>query len=304
MTAERLLAQAIEATNAGDYRQAAESFERAAALAAAPDDAAAAFESAARLHIMLRDLDRAAALVERADATAPGSPRLLRVRAELADGVGDVHARVAAWQAVAERGLAEHRVHALTQLGYLARELGDHAAAATRFAAAVDHGGPVDPWLARELGLEIVIALTEAGDHHGATARLDALEAGLPRDDRGLAGRVLGQRGVLAMARGDHARALDYAERARAAAVGRDDVMTYLAASTLIAGLHEAAGRLVEAYDTYVRARESLADLLGDQGRAMVAPAIQLFEERLGAPRFEEIWTAWVRRRRGAEPGA
>ncbi|HWO20122.1 MAG TPA: hypothetical protein VNO30_15150 [Kofleriaceae bacterium] len=300
MTAERLLVQAVEATNAGDYARAADCFERAADQTATPDDTIAALESAARLRIMLRDVDRAAGLVARAEAVAPGAPRVLRVRAELADGTAEPAARTAAWQAVAERGLPEHRVHALAQLGHLARQLGDHAAAAARFAAALERAAPADALLAGELRLELAIALTAAGDLDGAAAQLDTLEDAPPVDDGSIAGRVLGQRGVLAMARGDHAGALGFAERARASAVERNDVMTYLAASTLIAGLHEAGDRLVDAYDTYVRARESLAALLGEPGRGMVAPAIQLFEERLGPERFQEVWNAWVSRRRGS----
>ena len=101
------------------------------------------------------------------------------------------------------------------------------------------------------------------------------------------------------MARGDHAAAMEHGAAARALAVQRNDAMTYLAASALIAALHETAGRLVEAYDTYVRARESLGKLLGEPGRGMVAPAIQLFEERLGPEKFQEIWDGWVRMRRG-----
>jgi tetratricopeptide (TPR) repeat protein len=299
MTAERLLIQAVEATNAGDFARAAECFEQAADQTVSRDDTVAALESAARLRIMLRDVDRATGLVERAEAAAPGSPRVLRVRAELADCTAEPEGRAQAWQAVAERGLAEHRVYALAQLGHLARQQGDHAAAATRFAAALGRAAPADPLLAGELRLELAIALTAAGDHDGAAAQLDLLDDAPPVDDGSIATRVIGQRGVLAMARGDHAGALDHAERARALAVERNDVMTYLAASTLIAGLHETGGRLVDAYDTYVRARESLGALLGDSGRGMVAPAIELFEERLGPERFQEVWTAWVARRRG-----
>jgi tetratricopeptide (TPR) repeat protein len=315
MTAQQLLARAIEATHAGDYHRAAEHFERAAALTGSPDDTAAALESAARLRLLVHDVARAAALVERADAVSPGSPRILRVRAELADGTGDAEARAAAWQAVAERGLTEHRVHALAQLGYLARARGDHAATARWFAAALDRAvdravdragtrpevaGADDPLLVGELRLELAIAHTAAGKHDAAAAQLDALDASLPVDDDGLRSRVLGQRGVLAMARGDHAGALAYAERARDAAVARSDATTYLAAATLIANLHEVDGRLVDAYDTYLRTRESLADLLGEPGRAMVAPAIELFKQRLGKPRFDEVWAAWVARRRGS----
>lgn len=299
MTAERLLVQAVEATNAGDYARAAECFERAADQTASRDDTVAALESAARLQIMLRDVPRATGLVERAEAVAPGSPRVLRVRAELADAGAEPEVRAKAWQAVAEHGLAEHRVHALSQLGHLARQQGDHAGAAKRFAAALERVPPSQAQLAAELRLELAIALTASGDHDGAAAQLDLLEDAPPTDDSGLAARVIGQRGVLAMARGDHAAALEHGERARAMAVERNDVMTYVAASALIAGLHEDAGRLVDAYDTYVRARESLGTLLGDNGRGLVAPAIQLFEERLGPERFQEVWTAWVERRRG-----
>lgn len=308
MTAQQLLVQAIEATRTGDYRGAAENFERAAALTTAPDDTAAALESAARMRLLVHEVERAAVLVERAEAVAPGSQRLLRVRAELADGTGDPGAREAAWQAVAERGLDEHRVHAFAQLGYLARAASEHAAAARWFAAALDRSGApgrpdlpgADRRLAGELRFELAISLTEAGEPDAAAAQLDALDASAPGGDGGLASRVLGQRGVLALARGDRAGALGFAERARGAAVERSDATTYLAAATLIAHVHEAEGRFVDAYDTYVRTRESLADLLGEPGRSLVAPAIELFEQRLGKSRFDEVWAAWVAHRRGS----
>jgi len=90
---------------------------------------------------------------------------------------------------------------------------------------------------------------------------------------------------------------------ARAGAVANRDAITYLATSSLIAGLHEDAGRRVDAYDTYMRTRASLEQLLGPQGRELAQPAITLFEERLGPAAFKDVWDAWVARRRAATPG-
>ena len=64
-----------------------------------------------------------------------------------------------------------------------------------------------------------------------------------------------------------------------------------------------ASRRFVDAYDTYIRARESLGQLLGDHAKGLVQPAIQLFEERLGKAKFDEVWQDWVTRAR-ARSGA
>jgi tetratricopeptide (TPR) repeat protein len=299
-SAETLLAQAVAAINAGDHTAAAERFERAASILAAvrPTDAARALESAARLWLIVDNSARAARAAERANELEPGSARVLRVIAEVVDRIGDVPTRRDAWQAVADADDPALRRLARLQLATLSRAVADHASAAAHFEAALADLGDADPASRAELYLEIAISKTAAADLAGATTALAAAEALIGDADDAMRGRITGQRGLIALAKGDPETALLHGETARAHAVKRNDVMTYLAAASLIAMIYEQTDRLVEAYDTYVRTRESLGDLLGDNGRALGAPAIQVFEERLGPVKFKQVWDAWVAQRR------
>ena len=292
--ADSLLAQALAAFNAGNLRTAADRFERAATTLAAarPADAVLALESAARVRLMLDQPRHAALAAAKAKALHPDSARVARIAAEVADHGGDLESRRAAWQQVTERGHGDEKRAAHVRLAYLSREAGDPAAAVGEFEAALALAN--DDASRAELQMEVAITRTITGDHAGAMAMLDAVRS----DDH--VARVTGQRGVVALAQGDTAKALALAEQARGEAVQRNDVMTYLGSASLIAMIHESGGQLVEAYDTYIRARESLADLLGDEGRALVQPAITLFEERLGPAKFAEVWNAWVAMRRAA----
>jgi tetratricopeptide (TPR) repeat protein len=293
-SAETLLSQAVAAFNRGDLRTAADRFERAATTLAGvnPADAVLALESAARVRLMLDQPRHAALAAAKARALHPDSPRVAKIAAELADHGGDLDSRRAAWREVAERGSGADKRGAHVRLAYLDREAGDPASAAQQFEQALaletDDAGRA------ELQLEIAVTRTITGDYDAALAMLDQLtsDAHVPR--------VIGQRGVIALARGDTEQAFELAQRARQEAVARNDVMTYLGTASLIAMIHEQAGRLVEAYVTYIRARESLADLLGDEGRALVQPAVTLFQERVGQPKFDEVWNAWVAMRKAA----
>lgn len=316
-TAETLLAQAIDAVNKGDLDTAADRFERAGATLGTinPRDAVSAYESAARLRLMQDDPRRAAESVARATKLEPTSARVARLHAEVVDHGGDLAARRTAWEAVVVAGDLSERQYAQLQLAAIERAAGQHGPAASYFEAALaDLADDAPPGMRGELWLEIAIARTATQDRAGATAALAAAEATLSTsrgrtaaeaeaddEDQGLAGRILGQRGVLALDAGDLDGALRFGELARSSAVARNDVMTYLGASSLIAMVHEKADRLVAAYDTYIRARESLAQLVGEDGRAMIAPAVQLFEERLGPDKFKEVWDAWVAERRAAK---
>lgn len=309
--AENLLAQAIAAVNAGELKTAAERFERAAAILTTvrPADAVSALESAARLRLMSEEPLRAADAVARAKKLEPDSARVARLHAEVVDVVGDLDARRNAWQDVLLADEARHRQHAHIQLAAIERAAGQHPLAASHFEAAVQDVTPSDaPTLTAELWLEVSISKAATGDTRGAEVALLLAEAALRTGDddddevRGMRGRMIGQRGVIALGAGDLEAALTHGEAARASAVERADVLTYVAAASLIAMVHEQAGRLVDAYDTYVRARESLGQLLGEEGKALVQPAVRLFEERLGPERFKTTWDAWVAKRR-AERG-
>jgi len=301
---ETLLAQAVAAVQQGDFRTAADRFEKIAQILAPVRvaDAVSAYESAARLRLMLDDVRRAQANVSRAMKLDPDSVRVLRVHAEVTDKTGEPPARRAAWQAVADVGDADQRREAQLHLAPIARELNEHKVAESHFQAALEDLTPdTDPTMASELWLEIAICRTVQQLFDAADEALAMAEKHLPQpDDSGIPGRITGQRGVIAMGRGDHVKALELAEKSRDDAVSRNDVMTYMSASMLVAAIHEQADRLVDAYDTYVRARESLVQLLGEQAKGMIQPAITVFEERLGKDKFEQVWNAWVAKRKAA----
>ncbi|MEZ4367613.1 MAG: hypothetical protein R2939_15255 [Kofleriaceae bacterium] len=300
--AEQELAEAMRAANGGDFAGAAERFERAAQLlpASRAADAAAAWESVVRLRLMLGEVDAAARALARAQALTPDAPRLLRVTAEVADARGDALERERAWRAVVTDGDPAERVGAWVRLGELARAEGMVGPAVTYFESALAAAPAADLAQRAELELELAMARTAAGDLDGATAALEAAAAHATAEQVTMPARLEGQRGVIALGRGQLEQAMVHAEAARAGAVAGRDVPTYLGAATLIAGIHQDAGRLVEAYDTFMRTQASLGDLLGPDGKALVAPAVQLFEERLGPEQFQRVWDAWVAMRRAA----
>jgi tetratricopeptide (TPR) repeat protein len=301
-----LLASAVAAASAGDLPTAIARFAEAAdqLTPTRPADAALALESLVRLHLIQGDAAAARAALSRIVALAPDSPRLPRLRAELVDVTGEPADRRAAWRDVAEQAEApRERSHAHGQIAMIARATGDLPGAIAALEAALatldDDAGP----LARgELLLELSITYVTGHQFDAARAAADQAEAAATAAavDDGLRLRVTGQRGVIALAAGDATAALTYAEATRAGAVATRDVTTYLAAASLIAMIHEQAGRLVDAYDTYMRAKASLGELLGAEAQGLITPAIALFEERLGPARFREVWDGWVAARRAA----
>ncbi|HEY4177226.1 MAG TPA: hypothetical protein VGM90_10355 [Kofleriaceae bacterium] len=304
---ESLLQEAIAALNESDYATAGERFERAAELLAVrrPDDAVAAFESATRLALMRGDVATAAATLDRARALGGDNARILRLAAEVADVDPDINVRRAAWQAVARSGDATQRHQALLRLADLSRNQKEHAQSAVYFSEVVRNlPQETAPHVRAELYLEIASARTATGELDIALAALDDADQLLPAtgDDKTetLRNRIAGQRAVIAFGSGDPEGALRAANAVRDRAVQTDDVMTYLGAAALIAMVHEQEKRLVDAYDTYIRARESLAQLLGEDGKRLVSPAIEMFEARLGPDEFAVVWNEWVARRRAA----
>ncbi|MCX5745580.1 MAG: hypothetical protein NT062_24145 [Proteobacteria bacterium] len=315
--AETLLAHALAALDAGDLAIAIERFERAARASepARPSDAVHALDAAARVALMCGDHARAAGLANRARelaARAPGAATAasrLVLTAEVADRGGDRTVRRTAWESVVQGDDAPSRYRALLRLAELARDDGEHALAALHLTTALAELPTPATAIARgELLLELSSARMAAGDSSGAERAL-AQAAALPADGPTtdpldgdsmalLGARIAGQRSAIAFEAGDLEAALALATTARDAAVAHDDALTYLGASTVIAAVHERADRLVDAYDTYIRARESLAQLLGDGGRQLVGPAIELFERRLGPARFAATWNAWVAQRK------
>jgi len=300
--AEQELAEATRALTAGDFAGAAERFERAADLlpGSRAADIAAAWESVLRLRLILREPAAAARALARALAATPGATRLLRPAAEVADALGVALDRERAWRTVAASGDPADRVGAFIKLSELARAESMPGPAVTYLESALAATPASDQPLRADLQLDLATARTTAGDLDGADAALTACAALMTPEQVTLPGRLEHQRSLLAFARGDAEAALRHAEAARAAAVGQRDVITYLASATFITGLHDLAGRQVLAYDTLLRAQASLGDLVGADGKALIAPALQAFEERLGPQEFKRVWDAWVAMRRAS----
>jgi tetratricopeptide (TPR) repeat protein len=298
------LARAASAAQAGDLPAAALAFDEAAeALAAtSPADAVLALESLCRIRLIEGALPAAQAALARIDALGPPTSRTRRLAAEVADAAGDPVARRTAWRAFADlASTAADRSEAHAHLALIAREANDLTTSVAEIDAALEaHGASADPLVVSALLLERAISAGALQWFEVAVADLDRAEAGLSdlADDGGLRARILGHRGVVAMASGEPAAALAYAEASRDAAVAASDVTTYLAAASLIALVHEHAGRLVDAYDTLMRAKASIGDLLGRDAQGLISPAIGEFEARLGPSRFKEVWDAWVASRR------
>ncbi|HEY4059929.1 MAG TPA: hypothetical protein VGM39_25110 [Kofleriaceae bacterium] len=306
-TPESLLQQALVAVGAGDLANAAVKFERAAELLAPtrPEDAFHALESAARIALIRTDVATARMLLERARPLARDRVRLLRLEAEVADLGDDPAAREAAWTAVAIEGDVAERLTALLKLGNFARTQQRHASSAAYFTEALRELPPdAEPYARSEILLDLAQVRTANNELAAALTALDDAEASVPAINEDkiaiLRNRIAGQRAVVAYTSGDIDAALRAANTVRERAVEVDDVMTYVGASALIAMIYERRDQLVDAYDTYIRARESLAQLLGPDGRGFVAPAVQMFEARLGPDRFAVVWNEWVARRRAA----
>jgi hypothetical protein len=296
---DELIAEAQQRALAGDLQGAAPIFERLAQLRRDPAEQVQALISAARLRMMLDEPAYAATLLQQARTIAPPQQHaaLLRAEAECADAQGDLDARRAAWEAVL----------AVTQ--------GADAVSAARKRAAIekaqDKGEAMLPWLA--------VAIDHAQGEALQDARIDALleraavylnlqkpalaqadlqtTAGLLTDEpSSFRARHTGLGALVSHARGDLPGARLQAVEARALAVACRDVPSYLSATMMLMAIDEQAGDMVQAYDTLIRARESLRDLLGDDGASLVQPALSAFEAR-NAGQLDAIHAAWVEQR-------
>lgn len=299
---EALLAQAQRKALAGDLRGALADLRRAAAATTDPTDAARARLTMGRLHLMLGQPEQTADILDAVEPTVPATlvPDARRLRAEWAEASGDPAAlreALQAWLAVVDGALA---VSALRRLAAL--EKAQDAVEAMRpwldaaiARAAADpslHDAWIDAMLERasvELNLHAVAA---------ARADLAAIDARLSAEPSSFRARWTGLMALVAHGEGDAVAALDEAIRARALAVACRDVPSYVSATLLIVGLQQAAGEDVQAYDTLVRARESLRDLLGEDGAGLIQPALSAFEASLGS-RLDAVHAAWAAWRRG-----
>lgn len=299
---DELIAEAQRLALAGDFAGAAPIFERLAELRTDPDERVQAFIAAARLRMMCQQPEQAAALLRTARSIAPASQQagLLRAEAECADAQGDPDARRAAWEAVLAVSEGAAAVSAARKRAVIEKAQDDGAAMLPWLQAAIDHAQGADLQDAR------IDALLERAAVHlngqaiePAAADLQAVEALLSDEPSSFQARHRGLSALLSHARGDMDEARRQTIEARALSVACRDVPSYLSATMMLMALDEQAGRHVAAYDTLIRARESLRDLLGDDGAGLIQPALSAFEER-HADDLDAIHAAWVEQRQTA----
>jgi hypothetical protein len=296
---EALAQLAVQLAQQGDFAGAGDALGRAAHAYRARGllaDAARVWIAAARMATAADRPDRAARFLADADAPARATGQLaelLAARAELADQTADAPAREAAWRACVEAGDPELASKAWHRIGALARELLDapllHEAIEQALAIAVagdDRNAEAD------LRIELAVAVAP-GDPRRALAELDRVEAALDGASSELRSRLLGQRGVVALIEERLDDAAAFARESRALAVEANAVPSYLAATSLLVMIHERRNDHLAALDEILRARASLIDLLGEQGGALVDPALAMFEDRIGSERYRELVAAW-----------
>lgn len=307
LTDAELQEQAQRAAREGRYRESAVLFEEGASRLIGRmelDTAASVLVAAGRLYAMAGELPQAEALLEQIEGLARENGRAAewsRARAELADQRGDSNLRRRRWSVARDENQGVDRVHALARLADEAKERNAVAEAAAHLATAVGEAEKLgDPDLLSAVLLELATVRTVAGERRSAEVLLNRAE-GVVREP-GLRARLQAQRGVLALAEGRTEEALALAEAARSMAVQASDVHAYLGSAQLIVMIHQAEGRELEALDTLIRSRESLRDLLGEQGAGLVQPALDLFAERLGPERYAALHERWVQWRGSSAP--
>ncbi len=300
-----LLADAERRFLAGDAAGAAPLFEQAAGIFAergAARDEANALLTAARVRLMLGQAAAAATLLDRADAPAARAgitAEVLHVRGELADERGDPAARRRAWRAHADAVEGGAAVTALRRLAAAEQAAGDGRAAVVSLAEAerTARAAGLDE-IAVECAFEQAALALASRAIDTAEGVLGRLAPGLPTDAHPHRVRWFQQRAMVAHARGEADAAIEYALSARSLAVGCTDVQGYLASCMLLFGVYDDVGRRVDAYDTLVRARESLKDILGPGAHDLVQPALDAFTRRIGDVETDRVHRAWVERRK------
>ena len=298
--AERAQAAALN----GDFSEAAAGFIAQAERARASGDLATSarcFLAAVRLHLMAgQTLAARAALAEVEDLAFPPAAREAALTtAEVADADGDLEERRRAWTRVLDLQDARARLTAYEKLSRLARDTGDLTTALVHLDAATALADAESDDRARAaFRLEKAVVLTAAQRTTEARRMLDEAEVMASGHAPHLHARIAGQRGLVAFAGGDTAEAIRLGQIARASAVQRADVETYLSSTVLISSAYHQDDRPVDELDTLLRAKSSLTDLLGDNGQALIEPALTALETRLGPARFAEVHAAWAARRR------
>lgn len=304
---DRLLTQARDLVLRGAFDEAAPMYEeggRRLLDAGNQTEAVEVLVAASRLRAMLGELDAAARHLDHIDDLARHIGKhgeVARARAEIADQQGDAEARGQAWQAVLDSGDESQRLHALLRLADVARAQEDPARVAGLLTEALAHVPATETAAQADVHIERAVALCALGRHDQAEAALRAAE-NLAGDAPVLHARIAGQRGVIALAQDDVEQALVHGEVARTRAVAATDVPTYLAANMLIYMAHRQAGDPLRAYDTLLRARVSLDDLVGPDGAQLVQPALDAFAEQLGAEEFDDVHERWAAWRRAQQP--
>jgi hypothetical protein len=301
LTDPELLATARRLALQGAHGDAARAFEeggrRMLGRFEVPD-AVAALTAAARLRALNGEVAEAEALlldVETLAARAGRGADWARARAELADQRGEPALRRERWRLA--RDLAEGdvgaQIHALGRLADEARERQALDEAAAHLSAAAELARQGEPARRAEVLIELAVVRTAAGKPRSAEAALVEAVA-LADGADSLLVRVEGQRAVIALSEGRVPDALAWARAASARARGAGHVQGLLAAGQIEVLALQHQGDEPGAYAALRRVEADLVAALGEDGAALLAPAIALFQERLGAERAEALHAAWA----------
>lgn len=300
--AEALMQTAHSLIPQGKWPEAAEALEEAAWLHAEAGrsyDQSRCLQLAATLRRSSGEVEKARSLVERAaDSAQEDRPLAISIaaeRAETAFAEGQYEAAVSAWNdaldKAQEAGLKADGRSALRRrraAGFLALRQISPARSDFDLAyelVAASHGRE----LAGFVRTEEANLLLQSGYADDAEQVLGTLETELPGGpkDPHLGAEILLVHARLARAAKRGQAAVEYARRARSAALEAVAPLSYFAASVELAEALEARGELTEAYGTLATAWATLSDVLGqDAAQSWVEPCLMAYRLKWGEERF------------------
>jgi tetratricopeptide (TPR) repeat protein len=303
-TVEALMQTAHALIPKGKLPEAAEALEKAARLHAEAGrsyDQSRCLQLAATLRRSSGQVDEARSLIERAANSAQEDlPLLISIAAESAETAfaqGQYANAVSAWSEALDKAqdaglkpdgrcaLLRRRAQAFLALGQIGPAKSDFDRAWDLVAAAHGHE------TAGFVRTEEANLLLQYGHPDDAEQILSALNTGLlggPTDPH-LAAEMFTVRARLARAADQDRVAVEYARRARSAALKAVAPLSYFAASVELAEALEAQGSLVESYGTLATTWATLSDVLGgDAARSWVEPCLMAYQLKWGEAIFAQ----------------
>jgi hypothetical protein len=302
--AEALMQTANSLIPQGKWPEAAEALEEAAWLHAEAGrsyDQSRCLQLAATLRRSSGQMEKARSLVAQAADTAPrDQPLAVSIaaeRAETAFAEGRYENALSAWndaldkaqeaglKADGKSALLRRRAVAFLALRQIGPARNDFDLAWELVAAT--HG----PEIAGFVRTEEANLLLQHGYSDHAEQVLSILETGLleAAKDPHLAAEILVVHARLARATKQGHAAVEYALRARSAALKAIAPLSYFAASVELAEALEAQGKLAEAYGTLATAWATLSEVLGkDAAQSWVEPCLMAYQLKWGEANFAQ----------------